>query len=65
MDTMILGLTSRVVDGPLAPSVAAFSFVASLVLTAGVGWLASHVTREREQRRLEQLAEATPVAGVH
>jgi len=60
-----MGLTSRAVDGPLAPSVAAFSFVTSLLLTAAVGWLASHVNRQREQRRLDELAEATPAAGVH
>ena len=60
-----MGVASRAVDGPLAPSVAAFSFAMSLLLTAAVGWLASHVNRLREQRRLDALAEATPAAGVH
>jgi hypothetical protein len=65
METMVLGFSSRVVDGPLDPAVAAFSFVTSLLLTAAVGWLASHVNRQREQHRLDELAEATPAVGVH
>jgi hypothetical protein len=62
---MVLAFASRVVDGPLAPSVAAFSFVTSLLLTAAVAWLASRVNRERERRRLDELTAAIPAAGVH
>jgi hypothetical protein len=65
MEPLVLALTSRTVDGPLAPVVAAVSFAASLVLTAGLGWWASRLSRDRERRRRDDLAAATPVAGVH
>jgi hypothetical protein len=62
---LALALTSRTVDGPLDPSVALVSFVTSLLLTAGLGWWASRLARDRERRRLDDLAQATPAAGVH
>jgi hypothetical protein len=65
MEPIVLAFTNRAFDGPLTASVAAFSFVTSLVFTAAVGWLASRVGRERQQRQLEELAAATPAAGVH
>ena len=65
MEPLAWALTSRTVDGPLAPLVAAVSFATSLVLTAALGWWASRLSRDRERLRLDALATATPVAGVH
>lgn len=65
MEWLVLALTSRTLDGPLAPSVALVSFVTSVVFTGGLGWWASRLTRVRQRRRIEELAEAEPVTGVH
>jgi hypothetical protein len=65
MEPLVLALTNRTLDGPLDPSIAAFSFVTSLLLTAGLGWWASRLARDRERRRREELAQAMPVGGVH
>lgn len=65
MEPLVWALTSRTLDGPLAPSVAAFSFVTSIVFTAGLGWWANRLARDRQRRRLDDLAAATPVAGIH
>ena len=65
MEPLVWALTSRTVDGPLAPQVAAVSLATSLVLTAALGWWASRLSRDRERRRLDDLSAATPAAGVH
>lgn len=61
----MLAITSRTLDGPLSAGVAAFSFATSLLLTGALGWWADRLTRDRERRRVEELTEIPPAAGVH
>jgi hypothetical protein len=65
MEPLVLALTSRTLEGPLDPFVAAVSFVTSLLFTAALGWWASRLARDRERRRRDELAQAMPVGGVH
>ena len=66
MGWMVFALASRgLVTAPPDPATALFSLAISLAFTAGLGWFASRVTRERIRRQLAELAEATPVDGVH
>jgi hypothetical protein len=65
MEWLVLALTSRTVDGPLDPAIALVSFATSVVFAAGLGWWANRLARDRERRRLDELAVATPAAGIH
>jgi hypothetical protein len=66
MEWMVFALASRgVVPAPADLATALFSLATSLAFTAAVGWFASRVTRERIRRQVAELAEATPVGGVH
>ena len=66
MSVMIaLAFADRVVPGPLDPSVALFSFLTSLAMTAGVAWLANRVTRQRVERRQAELGAAAAAPGIH
>jgi hypothetical protein len=62
----LLALAGRgVASTPQDPAAAMFSFVTSIVLSAGVGWWAHRLARARTERLLAELTEATPVGGVH
>lgn len=65
MEWTLLALAARGDPGPLDPATALFSFVSALVLSAGVGWWAQRLARARALRQLAELAEATPVGGMH
>jgi hypothetical protein len=65
MDWMLLAVAGRSVPGPLDPATALFSFVTALAFSAGVGWWAQRLARARALRQLSELAEATPVGGLH
>jgi hypothetical protein len=66
MGCTLIALAARgAASGPLDVSTAIVSFVLALVLTAGVGWWAQHLTRARARRQRRTLAEATPAGGLH
>jgi hypothetical protein len=65
MEGTLLALAGRGVAGPIDPATALFSFVTALLFSAGVGCWAHRLARAKSQRQLSELAEATPVGGVH
>jgi hypothetical protein len=66
MGAILLALATRsVTPGPLDTTAALVSLVVSLAGTSGVGFWAHRIERARVRRALEELASATPVAGIH